>query len=114
MSYVVDGDTIRLEGGEKVRLVGVDTPELLSSDPDEKQRALEAKQFTENFCQAGENVGLDVDDLRPRDDYGRTLAIVYVEVDNFWVNLNAELLRRGYARIMFISPSEFNPHEWAS
>jgi len=112
VSYVVDGDTIDLEGDEKVRLVCVDTPELHSDNPDEVRRAYEAKGFVENLCPAGTTIGLDVDDLEREDKYGRTLAIVYVNIDGSWVNLNVELLRRGYAEVLYIPPSEFNPYNW--
>ncbi len=112
VGYVVDGDTIHLEGGEKVRLVGVNAPELHSSNPDERRRADEAKKFVENFCPVGKIIGLDVDDLEREDAYGRTLAVVYVKIDGSWVNLNATLIRNGHAEILFIPPSEFNPYEW--
>jgi endonuclease YncB( thermonuclease family) len=106
---VLDGDTIVLSGGERVRFVGVDAPEL---HPTPQPGAIEAKEFVERFCRPGSVVGLDVDDLRPRDKYGRTLAVVYVRVENSWVNLNAELLRRGLAEVLHLSPSEFNPYRW--
>ncbi len=112
VDYVVDGDTIRLEGDEKIRLVCVNTPELHSSDPAEVARAELAKEFVENLCPPGSEVGLNVDDLEPSDHYGRTLAVVYVSLDNLWVSVNAELLRLGFAEILFMPPSEFNPYEW--
>jgi len=112
VGYVLDGDTIHLEGDEKVRLVGVNAPELHSSNPDEGRRADEAKEFVENLCPAGESIGLDVDDLEREDKYGRTLAVVYVKIDGSWVNLNATLLKNGYAEVLFIPPSEFNPYKW--
>ena len=111
MDRVVDGDTIYLESGEKVRMVGVNTPEI---HPTAEPGGLEAKEFTENVCQPGTEIGLNVDDLEPKDKYGRTLAIVYVRIDEDWVNLNAELLRRGLAEVLYIPPSEFNPYAWAS
>ncbi len=113
VSYVVDGDTIRLQDDERVRLVGVNTPELDSEDPIEQANAERAKEFVEGLCPPDTEVGLDVDDLEPNDHYGRTLAVVYVSVDNIWTNLNAELLRRGLAEIMYIPPSEFNPYKWS-
>lgn len=109
VSHVIDGDTIALEDGEKVRLVGVNAPEM-DNDP----FGQEAKEFTEGFCPAGTEVGLDVDDLESKDRYGRTLAVVYVKVGGDWTNLNEELLRNGFAEVMFIPPSEFNPYVWAS
>jgi micrococcal nuclease len=65
----------------------------------------------DHLCRSGE-VGLDVDDLKPKDAHRRTLAVVYTEVDGSWVNLNVELLRRGYAVVLYIPPSEFNPYNW--
>ncbi|MDI6642802.1 MAG: thermonuclease family protein [Candidatus Hodarchaeaceae archaeon] len=111
VSYVVDGDTIYLEGGEKVRLVGINTPEL---GPPAEPGAVEAKEFVENLCPSGTEIGLNVDDLKPTDRYGRTLAVVYIRINGVWTNLNAELLRMGFAEVMYIPPSEFNPYEWAS
>jgi endonuclease YncB( thermonuclease family) len=106
---VIDGDTIVLEGGERVRLDGINTPEI---GRNEEPGGVEAKDFVENFCPPGTEVGLDVNDLGPKDRYGRTIAVVYVKVDNIWVNLNAEILRAGHAEIMIIPPSEFNPYDW--
>jgi micrococcal nuclease len=94
VSYVIDGDTIALRNGERVRLVGIDTPELW---PQEEQGGREAKEYVESLCPPGTQVGLDVDDSTPFDPYGRTLAIVYVKIDESWVNLNEELLRKGHA-----------------
>lgn len=111
VSYVIDGDTITLQGGEKVRLVGIDTPEVL---PHEEPGGREAKEFIETLCPPGTQIGLNVDDLDPTDRYGRTLAVVYVKIDGSWTNLNAELLRKGHAEILFIPPSEFNPYKWVS
>ena len=51
---------------------------------------------------------LDVDDEKQKDKYGRTLAVVYVA----GMNLNQQLLKKGYAEIMYIPPSEFNPYAW--
>jgi len=127
---VIDGDTIVIEGDEHVRLVGVDTeekelnsyaiekhPELEGATEEEYEqtsyyeRAMAAKSLTEDLCQSGE-VWLDVDDFEPQDGHDRTLAVVYVKVDGSWVNVNAELLRAGYADVLFIPPSEFNPYKW--
>jgi len=104
---VIDGDTIVIDN-KRVRLVGIDTPEL---HPTPEPGAVEAKQFVEELC-LGKEVGLDVDDIRPKDKYGRTLAVVYVDAGGSWVNLNAELLRMGLAEVLYISPSEFNPYHW--
>jgi micrococcal nuclease len=133
VDHVIDGDTICLEGGEKVRLVGADAeetklnaharswhPELQSMNSTQYQqteyyqKAIAAKDYVTQLCPSGTQVGLDVDDLSPDDKYSRTLAIVYVKENDGWMNLNAELLRRGLVVVLYIPPSEFNPYAWAS
>ena len=72
--YVVDGDTVRLSNGTYVRLVGYDAYEL--SEP----MGLEAKQALEDLCRAwwgARWAWLDVDDLEPRDEYGRLLGYLW-------------------------------------
>jgi micrococcal nuclease len=110
VTYVVDGDTIDISPVERayiqrIRLVGVDTP-----DKDEPGYEA-AKSFVNEKC-LGKEVYFDVDDCKQYDEYHRILAVVYVNVNGTWINLNAELLKEGYAEIMYIPPSEFNPHVW--
>lgn len=94
-----------------MRLVGVDAPELRSIDPVERELAEKAKEFVDKLCPPGSEIGLNVDDLEPRDRYGRVLALVYIKDGDIWVNLNVELLRSGLAEILYMPPSEFNPYE---
>jgi micrococcal nuclease len=102
---VVDGDTIDVSFGitgiQRIRLVGVNTPEIGEREYEE------AKEFVNKTC-LGEVVTLDVDDKKQYDPYFRILAVVYVND----TNLNEKLVREGYAEIMYIPPSEFNPYEW--
>ena len=51
---------------------------------------------------------LDVDDEKQYDSYYRILAVVYVN----GTNLNEKLVREGYAKVMYIPPSEFDCREW--
>ena len=99
--YVVDGDTIDVDGIGRIRFVGVNTPER--GQPGYQ----EAKDFVSSLC-LGKTVGLDIDDAKHYDKYGRVLAVVY----SGDINVNAELLKRGYAEVMYIPPSEFNPYSW--
>ena len=99
---VVDGDTIWVSGVGKVRFVGVNTPEKTEDG------YREAKDFVNKLC-LGKPVGLDIDDAKHYDKYNRTLAVVYLENGT---NLNQLLLQEGYAEIMYIPPSEFNPYTW--
>ncbi len=95
---VFDGDTISIKGGEKVRLLGIDTPEI--GEP----FSAEAKRFTRDLVQY-QMVRLEFD-MRERDTYSRLLAFVYVETDDGWVMVNAELVRAGLARLLFIPPND--------
>ena len=103
--HVSDGDTLTLDDGRKVRLIGVDTPEM--SDESRNRRnavsnhldaatvrgfAVKAKDFLREQVE-GRPVRLEYDWQR-LDKYGRTLAYVYRQPDE--VLLNAEILRQGY------------------
>ncbi len=99
--HVVDGDTIDVDNVGRIRLVGINTPEK------DQPGYQEAKDFVKKRC-LGKTVYLDIDDAKYHDKYGRVLAVVYA--DN--ININAALLKGGYAKIMYIPPSEFNPYSW--
>lgn len=89
---VVDGDTLLLTDRRRVRLIGADTPETVKPNHPVEPWGPEATQFTKKFCAGGE-IRLEYDAERT-DDYGRTLAYVWVG-DRM---LNEELLRAGLAR----------------
>ena len=99
---VVDGDTIYLDNGEKVRFVGVNTPER------GVEGYIASKNFVQKLC-LNKEVGLDIDDSKHNDRYGRTLAVVIVNGKN----VNEMLLKEGLAEIMYMPPSEFYPYDWA-
>jgi micrococcal nuclease len=102
---VVDGDTIvaRLASGveERVRYIGVDTPESVKPNTPVQCFAKQAGAFNERLV-AGRSVRL-VPDVERRDRYGRLLAYVYRESDGLFVN--AELVRRGYATTATFPPN---------
>ena len=88
---VVDGDTIILSNGEKVRLIGVDTPETVRPNTPVEYYGKEASAFTKKMVE-GQPVKLEYD-LQQRDKYGRLLAYVYLMDGTF---LNAEIIKQGY------------------
>jgi micrococcal nuclease len=100
---VTDGDTIvvRLRGGEveRVRYIGVDTPESTPDQPLECFGHQAAERNREMV--GGELVSLELGPER-RDDYGRLLA--YVRTRDAFVN--ARLLEGGYARTLAIAPND--------
>jgi micrococcal nuclease len=100
---VVDGDTIHVQVGatrEKVRYIGVDTPETKHPSKGVQCYGEQAADFNGRLV-AGEQVRL-VRDVEPRDRYGRLLAYVYRVRDGLFVN--AELARLGYAVPLAIAP----------
>ena len=101
---VVDGDTIHVQLGgrrEKVRYIGVDTPESVKPGTPVQCFAKRAGAFNRHLV-AGERVRL-VLDAEHRDRYGRLLAYVYRVRDKRFVN--AALVRRGYAVPLTIPPN---------
>ena len=109
---VVDGDTIRvrLDGHtERVRYIGVDTPE--SVKPGTPVQCFAKRAAAANAALvAGRSVRL-VGDVEQRDRYGRLLAYVYREPDGTFVN--AQLVRDGYARTLTIAPNVAHARQFA-
>ena len=91
VARVIDGDTIELDGKEKVRLTGVDTPETVDPRKPVQYFGKEASEFTRRMAE-GKRVRLEFDQ-DTKDRYGRTLAYVYLEDGTF---LNAEIIKQGY------------------
>lgn len=89
---VIDGDTIELEDGTRVRYIGMDTPEVEQCFWEEATE--ENKRLVE-----GKKIKLE-NDVQKLDKYGRTLA--YVFVDGIFVN--EELVRGGFAKVYTYPP----------
>jgi len=105
VTKVVDGDTFWVDDGSekglKIRLIGVDTPETRNTG----RKVVgyfgsEAKDFATQML-SGKKVKLEYDVDR-FDQYGRTLAYVYLEDGTF---VNAELMKQGYAMVMTYPPN---------
>jgi micrococcal nuclease len=110
VTRVVDGDTIevRLDGRlEKVRLIGVDTPESVKPGTPVECFAKAASAETQRLVD-GRRVTLRYDAER-RDRYGRLLAYVYRD----GVFVNASLVEDGYARTLTIPPNVAHADEFA-
>ena len=105
VTKVVDGDTIHVRLGgrtEKVRLIGVDTPESVKPNSPVECFAREASAHTKQLVPAGTVVRL-VRDVEARDRYGRLLAYVYRSSDGLFVNL--ALAQDGFAAPLTIPPN---------
>lgn len=95
VANIVDGDTIDLESGERVRYLMIDTPELSSQDC-----------YAEEATELNRQLVLDREirlayDVECQDRFGRLLAYVYVG-DN---EINTLMVERGYACLLQIPPN---------
>ncbi len=102
---VVDGDTIDVEFGdteERVRLIGIDTPETKKPNAPIECWGPEATEFTTTLLEPGTSVRVERD-VVGRDDYGRLLGYVYRADDDLFVNL--EIVARGFATTLTIEPN---------
>jgi micrococcal nuclease len=100
---VVDGDTfiatVRSQR-ERVRVIGVDTPESVDPNRPDEPFGEEASTFAKHYLD-GETVQL-AGDAEPRDRYGRMLAYVWLRDGTFW---NTLLAAEGYAQQLTIPPN---------
>ena len=102
VTHVVDGDTVDVDidlgfdvylKDQRIRLLGVDTPESRTRDELEKQFGLLAKAIVEGFCPVGEKILIETHlDLKGK--YGRILGVLWV--DNNSLNLNQFLIDERY------------------
>jgi len=113
VTRVVDGDTLVLENNERVRLIGIDTPEIHESNKLErdvqrsgqdaatiKSLGRRAYEFTKKLVE-GKKVRLEFD-VERYDKYKRILAYVYLEDGTF---VNAKIIEEGYASLMTYPPN---------
>jgi micrococcal nuclease len=104
VARVIDGDTIVLESGEKIRYLLVNAPETTNGHDD--CFGAEAAAFNTTLV-AGQTVELTYDSAQCSDRYDRLLA--YVSVGGREVNTT--LVERGYACVLYIPPAGTSRHE---
>jgi len=104
---VVDGDTVHVRVAnrvEKVRYIGIDTPETHHPRRGEEPGGRTATEV--NGRLVGNRVVRLEPDVQLRDRYGRLLAYVWVKrADGVEVMVNAEMVRLGYAAVMTVPPN---------
>lgn len=99
---VVDGDTLRLDDGRSVRLIGINAPEIGRKGRRSEAFAETARRRLESLVrQSGGRVGL-LPGVEPRDKYGRTLAHVYGRTGD---NFEAVLLSEGLGYRVAVAPN---------
>ena len=102
---VVDGDTVVVDIAdqtERVRLIGIDTPEVDGGFLPAECYGEEASAFTKSLLPVGTEVRL-TRDAEARDRYSRLLAYIHRTDDGLFVNL--EIAVRGYAEALVIEPN---------
>jgi endonuclease YncB( thermonuclease family) len=97
--WVDDGDTIVVAGGERVRYLGINTPEVAHKDEPGEPFGDEAKAFNKKLVQ-GRWINLELAEQQ-RDHYGRLLAYVFLADGTF---VNGVLVRQGYAHLLRKQP----------
>ena len=97
---IVDGDTLVLAGGAKVRVLGIDAPEMERDGRPADFLAHKAKAALGDLT-LNRTISLTYDRLR-YDHYGRLLAYLWLPDHTL---VNAELVRQGLARVYFITPN---------
>jgi micrococcal nuclease len=105
VSREVDGDTIHVHisgGDEKVRFIGINTPETHGPGGLKECYGKEAATRMEEVLPVGTKVDL-VGDVDQRDKYGRLLAYVYRDRDHLFVNL--AMVQQGFAEAYTFPPN---------
>ena len=115
VTRVIDGDTVEVAFNdthkERVRLIGVDTPETVHPQKAAQKYGKEASDYTKKEL-TDKKVWLNMD-IELRDKYKRLLGYIWMEKPNDGENeqevrskmFNARLLLEGYAQVMTIQPN---------
>ena len=104
VTYVYDGDTIQISTGQKIRYIGIDTPEMQHNQTPQQCFAQEAYQENKDLVN-GKYVRLE-QDFSQTDKYGRLLRYVYL-IDPITMeekSVGDILVEEGYAQVLTIPP----------
>ena len=113
VKHVVDGDTIDIAISgttERVRFIGVNTPETKHPTKGVECYGPEASAYTEQLLPIGTKLRVERD-VEARDKYGRLLLYVYIANSNVFVNL--DLVLKGFARPMVFEPNTAHKTDFA-
>jgi len=106
VQYVHDGDTVVLKNGDKIRLIGINTPEVASQQKNKTQKAEPyanaARDYLKQRLHKNTNIQLQLGENK-KDRYGRTLAHIFLDSGE---NIQAALLKQGLASAIVIPPND--------
>ena len=109
---VVDGDTVDIDlngRNERVRIIGVNTPETKHPTKPIEFFGPEASAYMTTLLPKGTRVRIERD-VEARDRYGRMLLYLYIDSNNLFINL--DLVVRGYGKPMSIEPNTFHRNDF--
>lgn len=107
VSRVIDGDTIELSNGKKVRYIGIDTPETVDPRKPIQCFAKEASNINKNLVL--NKIVILKRDISDTDKYSRLLRYVYLEDGTF---INLWLVKNGYAFVYTYPPDVGHSQEF--
>jgi endonuclease YncB( thermonuclease family) len=104
VAWVYDGDTLRLKDGRKLRLIGINAPEMPKEQADAAPLARAATQYLIGLIEASDKTIRIRYDLGLKDRYGRLLAHIYTTDDR---NITAEMIERGLGAAITVPPNSW-------
>jgi len=106
VTWVQDGDTFKITNDVWVRLADIDAPE------DYQTNFYASKWYLYDLV-FGKTVYLDIDDNHQTDPHGRLVCVAYVYHNaSHYLNVNKDLIERGYAVVLDYTNNEFTPSSW--
>ena len=112
IAHVIDGDTVDIDikgRAERVRLIGVNTPETKHPTKLIECFGPEASAYLTQLLPKGTTVRIERD-VEARDRYGRMLLYLYLGSNDLFINL--DLVARGYGTPMSIEPNTFHRNDF--
>lgn len=103
VAFVYDGDTVRLKDGRKIRLAGINAPEVSKKDKAGEPLADEARAHLSRLLDSGSRVRVRYEQER-RDRYGRLLAHLYLPDGS---SIEERLLDEGLAQQLVVPPNNW-------
>ncbi len=101
VKYVVDGDTLHLKDGRKIRLIGINAPEVTHGNKTAEPFAAEASAMLKQIFRNRSSLSLVYGEEK-HDRYDRLLAHVFTANGK---NVQSVLLKQGYARAIAFPPN---------
>lgn len=102
VKHVYDGDTVKIERGDTIRILGMNTPEIASKYRAGEKGAIQAKQFLEKILKQSKNQVTVYFDNQIVDRYGRILAYIKTEKG---IDVSKEMIKQGYAAAVAVRPN---------